>query len=523
MLKERTLFEAAVVLIMTLVFGIFITMLGSYSLKFQIAFAIALFGIIAILLIPSRRTLCLCLWIIIQPLSIEKILYTGTPIWDNLRGDEIVINAADLILLMLLLITIFEHTVLNKTRYVWDKKTKLFTALLLWAAGSYLIHMGFYQSEFSHSGPLSLLHMFRNLMFVIIMAASIHSRGDLIWILVSIAAVLIIQSIFVSLSFATGEAFNFTRLLGAATNLQTYSAGGELVARATGTLGVSNQQAGFHAMFTFLLVGLFAVKNPVFRAFGLFAIIASMVAVLFTFSRSSWFSMAIASLLIAIIFVKRREVTPASWLIGGLVSLVFVCVLAVLAQPIIDRLTKGDDGATGSRVRMMMLAKDLTMQYPIIGVGPGSYAEAGLYLYPPGEKETEWVALGDKAIVPPLGRVELATYITPGQKPLLVPLGVHNKYLLTLSELGIVGLVIWLWIFYNFFIEAKKCSTSRDPLLRFIGVGGIGAVLVVVIYMNLDLFATDKTLQVVLFPLIFISAAYRISQQNKIASEGVNG
>lgn len=521
-LNQRTLFESTFVVIATILFSLFISILGTASIKFQIAFGIGLLGLIILCLSPVRRTLCLCLWVFIQPLSIEKVIFNATPIWDGLRGDEIVINAADLILVMLFLITIFEHTVLNKTRYLWDKKTKLFTALLLWGVGSYLIHMGFYQSEFIHSGPLSLLHMFRNLIFVIVMSAAIQSRSDLIWILVSIATVLIIQSIFVGLSFATGEAFNFARLLGSPTRLQTYSAGGELVARATGTLGVPNQQAGFHAMFTFLLVGLFAVKKPVFRAFGLIAIMASMVAVLFTFSRSSWFSMAMASLLIAIIFIKRKEVTPASWLIGGLVSLVFVGVLAVLAQPIIDRLTKGDDGATGSRVRMMVLAKDLTLQYPIIGVGPGSYAEAGLHLYPPGEKETEWVALGDKAIVPPLGRVELATYIIPGQKPLLVPLGVHNKYLLILSELGIVGLIIWLWIFYNFVIEAKKCADSRDTLYRFIGVGGIGAVLVVVIYMNLDLFATDKTLQVVLFPLIFISAAYRISQQNKIAGTRLN-
>lgn len=447
----------------------------------------------------------------IQPLSIEKVLFVATPIWDGLRGDEIVINAADAILVLLFVILLFEQFIQNKKVFVWDRKAILFFALTLWGITSYFIHLGFYQSEFVNSAPLAILHLLRNLFFVVVISSAIQTRSDLIWLLVTISLVLLFQSSIVGLSFATGEAFNFSRLLGAPTQLQTYSTGSSLISRATGTLGVPNQQAGFHAMFTFLLVGLFAVKKPVFRAIGLIAIICSMVAVIFTFSRSTWLSMAVGTMLIICIFIKRREVTPAAWLMGGVVGVLFIGVLAVVAQPIIDRLTKGDDGSTDSRIRMMMLAKDLTLQHPIIGVGPGGYAEAGLHLYPPGQKEVEWVALGSKAIVPPLGRVELATYILPGQKPMMVPLGVHNKYLLILSELGIVGLIIWLWFFYFLYQEAKICANAKDPLLRFIGVGGLAVIVVVLIYMNLDLFATDKTLQIVLFPLMFISAAYRIS------------
>jgi O-antigen ligase len=514
LLKQRTLFETVFVVAITLLFSLFISVLGASALKFQIAFGVGLFGLIVIALIPARRTLCLCLWILIQPLSIEKILYTAPPFWAGLRGSEIVMNAADAILIILMLILIGEHVFTKKNVFVWDKKTKLFFALVLWAISSYFIHLIFYHSEFIQSSPLGILHLLRNLMFVMIIGSAIQTRSDLIWVLIIIAIAVLIQSILVGLSFATGEAFTFTRLLGVNTEMQKYSVGGEVITRATGTLGVPNQQAVFHAMFTFLIIGLFALKNVFFRISALIVILGSFIAVIFTFSRSAWFTIALASILMIGLFIKRRQITSSAWLIGSLVSVLFIGVLAVVAQPIIDRLTKGDDGATDSRIRMIMLAKDLTLKYPIIGVGAGGYAEAGLHLYPPGSKEVEWVKLGGKAIVPPLGRVELSTLIVSGQKPLIIPLSVHNKYLLISSELGIVGLFLWVWIFYTFFIEAKTCSTSKDPLLRNVGVAGLAIVLVIILYMNLDLFADDKTLQVILFPLIVTSAAYRLSKNS---------
>jgi hypothetical protein len=513
MLKERTLFEAAIVLIATLFFSLFITVLGSVSLKFQIAFAIGLFGLLAICLIPSRRTVCLCLWIIIQPLSIEKILYIHTPIWDNVQSENTLMNAADILLILLFCILIFEQFVVKKVAFVWDKKTTLFSALLLWGVFSYLIHLGIYQSDFTNVAPLGLVHMARNVFFVVVIGSAIQTRADVIWVLVAITFILFVESILVGLSFATGEPFNFTRLLGKGAFIQKYSAGGESVTRASATLGLPNQQATFHSMFTFLLVGLFAVKNKLFKIIGLVVMMMSFIAVIFTFSRSAWLSFAAATLLITIIFIKRKEVTPTAWLTGSFVAVVLIAILAVIAQPIIDRLSGGDEGATGSRVRMIMLAKDLAMQYPIIGVGPNEYAEAGLYLYPPGEKETEWVGLGDKAIVPPLGRVELATQIVPGKKPNLFTLPVHNKFMLTLSELGAVGLLIWLVIYYQFFKDAKLCSRSKDALFRFLGVAGIATSLIALIYMNLDLFSNEKAMQSLLFPMVFVSAVYRISKK----------
>lgn len=514
LLNRRISYEAMFVILASLGFGLGIGFLGALAMKFQIAFCLGLFGLTAMAFVPHKRALCLFLWVLIQPLSIEKIIYTAPGLIGNLRGLEIVMNAGDLILVALAGLVIVQHAQQRQAPLVWDRKSSLLLALILWGAISYLIHLLFFQTGFTSSAPFGLLHMTRNLLFVMIILSAIQTRADLIWVLIGVLINISLQSVLVTLSFFTHEVFNFMRLLGGPTLSQTYAGSGDVITRAVGTLGVANQQGLFHAMFTFLLIGFFGVKNTVFRNVALLAMLASFVGVIFTFSRGAWLTMILATITITAIFIKRREISPKSWLIGSMVMMLFVMALSAVIQPIIDRLTKGDDGATGSRIRMIELAYDLWKEYPILGVGPSEYVEAGLKLYPPGYKENEWVALGNKAIVPPLGRIELARAYVPGYPELIVPLPVHNKYLLTLCELGLVGLILWLCLFYEFYQDARRCSCADDPLLRYLGVAGVGIVIVAVVYMNVDLFADDKTLQILLFPLVVVSAAARLAARH---------
>ncbi len=510
----RSFYELLLVIPLTLGFGLLAGLIGIVDLKIQLAVCVGLVGLLVIVLVPARRTLCLFLYVIIQPLSIEKILYTGMPLWAEFRGQEIVLTAADLILLLLGLILLVEKWTTGKPQLVWGKLGKLFGLLFIWGVLSYLMHMYILQDSYVNNAPIAILSLARNLLFVVIVSSAIKNRGDLMWVLVATVAILLLESILVWMSYATGEVYNFSRLLGVYTGLQSYSGGDGTLIRASGTLGVANQQALFHAMFSFLLIGWFAVKNAALRNIALLVMLASFVAVIFTFSRGAWLSMGIGGMLILLMFIMRREISSRAWLMGGVITMAFVVVLAIVAQPVMDRLTTGDDGATNSRIRMMSLATDLFLQHPVLGVGPGEYVEAGLELYPPGYKETEWVALGDKPIVPPVGRIELARVEVPGEKDLVVPLQVHNKYLLVMSELGLVGILLWLAIFYVFFTDARRCSLSRDPLYRYLGVAGMALSLVAGVYMGLDLFVDEKTLQVLLFPLLVVSAAYRLARQH---------
>lgn len=517
LLKNRSLYEAGFAMLITLFFALGVGFMGSIALKFQVALAIGMFGMLVIMLVPQRRTLCLFMWVLIQPLSVEKILYTGTPLWTDMRGQEIVLNAGDLILMLLGGILLFERFVLNKSITFWDSKSKWFLALFLWSIVSYLTHTLYLHSEFTQSNPIGILYLFRMLFFIVVMQAAIQTRSDVLWILVAVMIILVFESILVYLAAVTGKPYTFLQLIGAGQELRSYTAGGDTLIRATATLGVSNQQALFHSMFTFLLVGLFAVKRKVFHVLAIVAILMSFLAIIFTFARTAWLSIAIAAIFIIGWFAYKGKFTQRTWLIGSVLVIVGAVMLGAVSKPIYDRLTSGDNGATGSRVRMINLAVDLFAHHPVIGVGQAGYAEAGISLYPPGEVAPEWVALGEEPMVPPLGRVELATGFLGGKK-IIVPLSVHNKFLLVLCELGAVGLLIWMMFFYRFYKEIKSVGQSKDNLYQYLGIAGMGILLISGVYMMLDLISDEKTTEILLFPLLLITAIHKINQRTQVTA-----
>ena len=254
-LRNRSTYETLFVVLVTVLFGLAIGMMGALSLKFQIALGVAMLGFMLIMVTPHRRTLCLCLYVMIQPLSIEKILFVDAPIWPGLRGQELIINAGDLVLMLLAAILVTERLITHKPRFVVDKKALLFLTLLVWATISYLIHLLFYQSNFMSNAPLGLLHLTRNFLFVVIIGSAIKTRSDVIWILLAVLFMLGFESVLVSLSFATHKTYTFMSLIGGTQFIQSYSGTSGNIVRAVGTLGVANQQGLFHAMFTFLVIG----------------------------------------------------------------------------------------------------------------------------------------------------------------------------------------------------------------------------------------------------------------------------
>lgn len=519
--QTRTFFEFAIVFMATLGFSLVAGLFGAIETKFQIAMLVGMLLLTTFIVIPQKRTFCLVMWVVIQPLSIEKIVYTATPLWPTLIGAELVINAADILLMLLFMVLLKQHWLEGKRVFYFSPVVWSFVALIAWALVSYAIHVNLYQESFVSSTFLGVMHLLKMLFFTIVILAAIQTRADVIWVLLATLFILLIESGLVSLSYITGEAYNFGRLLGLPSELQQYSGSDGAIKRATGTLGVANQQAVYHAMMTFLLLGLLALKRGWVKYWTLVILILSFAAIILTFARTAWIAFFMAGIVAFICMFKSRLIKPQGWLVGGIAVLLMSGVLAINARPIIDRLTVGDDGATASRLRMADLAKDLFLAYPVIGVGANGYVEAGLALYPPGEKETEWVALGDRPIVPPLGRIELGVYNLPNGEQLTVAASVHNKYLLMAAELGLVGLMLWLLILYFFYKDAKICATcasawAGDAFVKYLGISGYALLTVATIYMMLDLFNTDKSVQIILFPLLVVSAVAKLIKQGKI-------
>jgi O-antigen ligase len=513
--SSRELIETFVVFVLAVTIGVTITLTSDMSAKYQIAAVLGAVGFAVLSLLPERRIACVVLWVLIHPLSIEKVFYINAPISPQFIDQAIVVNASDVILLLLLLFLLTDAAFRHERAFYWPEFATFQSMLLIWALVSFACHSVYLQDGLDTAAPLTLLHFARTALFMVLLYSAIRTRGDVIAILLAILLIVMLESVLVGLSYVSGDKFNFVKLTGAEPemSIQTFSGADGKENRGVATLGHTNQQAFFHTVFTLPLVAFFVVRRSFWRLLALVGIAGSLGAIVLTFSRTAWMAVALGMMLIFALALHKRMISRTGWLTGALMSMVMAVALGAMAEPIYNRLTRGDDGATASRLRMIDLAIDLFSENPILGVGPGEFSEATLKYYPPQFKENEWVAAGEKAIVPTVGRLEVTRLVQPGRETLTSPLPVHNKYMLMLSELGVIGLVLYLGIFVAFLKSAWRCSRSEDRLYRMIGIAGLGIVLASVTYMALDLFADDKSIEVLMFCPLFVAAAARCAEE----------
>lgn len=512
--RVRSFAEIALAIALAGGLGLVLGLIAGLDVKYQLAAVVGGVGFGALVLLPERRIACLMLWILIQPLSIEKVFYANA-ISPDFIEQSIVINAGDVLLLIMAMFMVVEGLFARQKVWHWPRFATMFGLYLLWAGVSALMHYAFLDTGHTASTGLAMLTHARTLLFIVVVHNAVRTRAELICVLLTLALTIIAQACLVGLSFVTGELFNFARLTGQTPmlELQTFSAGGDKQVRGVGTLGHTNQQAVFHTLYTLPLIALLVVRNYWVRAAALVVICASAMAIVLSFSRSAWLSFAIAISLVVFIAWRRREIAPVAWFTGALMTIVLAGALGAVSPLIYERVVHGDDGATDSRIRMIHLATDLFLEHPIVGVGPGEFSEASILLYPANFKENEWVPLGERPMVPTVGRLEVIRLVQPGQEDLTAPLPVHNKYMLTLSELGLIGLLIWLALYVHLLREAWFCARSSDRVYRYAGLGCFAAVVASMNYMMLDLFSDDKSVQILFFIPVLMTAIARLARE----------
>jgi O-antigen ligase len=270
---------------------------------------------------------------------------------------------------------------------------------------------------------------------------------------------------------------------------------------------------------TIPLIAFFVAGNRFVRGASFVISAGSALAVVLTFSRGAWLAFPIG-LAACGIMALRRQMIHRTAVFGGVILCTGIAVaLLFLAKPIYQRLTFGDNGATAARLRMAVLATDLFEAYPIIGVGPGEFVEAALRLYPPGFSQNQWVAMGERQVSTSVGRVEFMELRSRGIVFFRRPLPVHNKYLLMLSELGLPGLLIWLWLYVEVIRVAWRCSKLPDRFLSLFGIAGLGVTAAELVYMMVEHFHDDKPLEPTLLIPAMLFATWRVASAEQRLSQ----
>ncbi len=507
---------------------VWIVLFGSALLSTVIVFSVdlsplhravlyaGLIGIAVFLTLPNKRILLVVAWVLLHPLSLEKVFIVGKPLLPEFFPPRIVLSGSDLIFMMLLLYLAFE-SFFEREEKVWFVSSPLIPLLFFsfWAILSFYIH------RISTDTTLALLHILKMLLFLLVFSSAIRTRNELILVLLSAAIALGIQALLVVVSHFSSVVFHFSSKV--SSQLMTFGGtAGQTHVRATGTVGHVNQEACFLTFFVFPLFGLLGLKNRWSRLFIVAIITFTFLAIVLTFSRSAWLSSIIGVGIILLMAFKKRITENRIWLYIFPVIMVGCIFILVFHQSIIDRIVHGDEGATASRKRAAVLSLDLFRQHPFLGVGIGNFVGASLEKYPPKVIKNLWLKPGQqpRPLAYRYGRLEV-NQIKIGNRWYIVPLPVHNKYLLVLSELGIVGLSLFLWFLYCLYRLAVRCFRTSDSVLLLSAIGFMAGLWAIFCYMNLDLFADDKTVEILLFvPVVIISLSRIVNNTSlKVTTE----
>jgi O-antigen ligase len=399
------------------------------------------------------------------------------------------ISASDAILFLLAIILAAEAAISKRRIWHWPAAATPFALLVGWSLGVSLLR-----------GPnteslLAVLHGIRMLLFLVVFSSAIRTRDELVLLLVSMGAAVAFQVLLVGSASITGHSFALSDR-GAAELMSFSGSGGEQYVRASGTVGHVNQEASFLTFFTLPLVGLLGTRNFKWWLAVAALIAGALVAIILTYSRAAWISIGAAAGVITLLAWRRGS--RHFWRYPLPMAFAGALVLGAYSGRISARFTHGDEGATDSRSRANRVALDLAALHPIAGVGPGNYVRAALTAFPMSHVSNRWVDPRDEQDdwAGRFGRLEIIEVELPGDGTYVVAASAHNKFLLTLSELGLVGLALFVWFQLRILGHVRGALHARDRILAWTAVGLAGGFVATQLYMNLDLFAQDKIVSI---------------------------
>ena len=249
-----------------------------------------------------------------------------------------------------------------------------------------------------------------------------------------------------------------------------------------GLLGNVNYFAEYLILSLSLLVGLIISKHKKFNFY--FLLIAGIIigtAVIITFTRSSYLAMGV-SISTTLLWYRKsnKKILEKKYLFRLLLSFLLILVIILIFISVARPVIQGKTPLTFLKSRIniesitsghsalrrlatwkftMMIIKD----YPLIGTGLGTY------IFNTFKYQADFFAIGNNRDIYPHGFAAQA----------------HNEYLQLWSELGIIGLLLFLsiaFLFYKNILKTIKGIKEEEKAVVIGLTGGITAILVDAIF-----------------------------------------
>lgn len=225
--------------------------------------------------------------------------------------------------------------------------------------------------------------------------------------------------------------------------------------RVGGTVGSPNEAGAYLSLMLSLAVGvLFTDAGRKYKWLAASVLAFGSAALIFTFSRGAWISLATAIILFCVSLWRRNGSSlkaPVAFL-----AILFLIYLS-FHSAVEARLLADDNGSAESRIPLMNLAFRIIADNPVFGVGSNNFS-----------------ATMDGYLTSEFRRGFLYT--------------VHNKYLLVWAEIGFAGLLAYLAFLFGAVRKGWASWKQNDRLLSTLALGFTTAIIGNMVHQSVDIF-----------------------------------
>jgi putative inorganic carbon (hco3(-)) transporter len=366
--------------------------------------------------LPDLKTPLVALFAFTLPMDISKALTSEASAY----SPALSLFVSDLAFLPLLALWLFDRILVTRSWPVWTGIHRIALVQCAWLL---------FEAWASHASASYFLFLnnLKCLLYFLMLADMARDPRVLRAALLGFLAGLAAQLMMAVLQFITGSDLRIpgTKNTDIGRELVFEEAGGLHFRRLSGFLPHPNV---FSDYLTFVLPPILTVLLLGRRALGgawipLLALgFGGLAALTMALSRAGWISFVFAMAFVLFGGWRSGLVRPRQLATVGLCAVFVLGVIAVVFPAAIYRITNSDQMSSAARLAMIDQAALIIKENPIVGVGLGGYNKAAQTTRP-----TSFAAL------------------LPDFRATLLKGVVHNKYLLTFAELGIVGLILFLW------------------------------------------------------------------------------
>lgn len=452
-------------------------------------FVVALGAATALLVMSAffhdKKLYFLTLLVFLLPINTNKAIYRiDNPIFS--LSDTLPFYAADAVLVILYIIWIYRLAHNGKgRRVIWMTPVMFFLLMMVAADILSLVNAVTFNRSF-----IEITCLVKVVIFYFYAVNNISSMKEIKIIIAAFALGLILQASIVLLEYHKHGTLGLTYLGELPSAYLSYE-GERQVFRPAGLFSHPNLFSNYLEFLIPLMLALsFVTKHNWLRRLATVAVVAGLLALIFTLSRGGWVGVAFASLCV-FYYLMRRNLRDQKFFFKTLfIILLGASVLAVFSPKIIDRITSRDKGAAIVRVHQYYVAREIITSHPLVGVGINNYIE-----------------VMDQYDDTP-SRISRA-FLFP----------IHTVYLEYYAETGLAGIVALLSLFFVIFASGIRNIGRSEGLLFNLNLGLVFGFVAYSIHCVSDMNYLSRVTVFAFFAALFSVVNYAINGRITLADE----